>query len=290
MRFNLVVPAVLLPLFTACKDDNITYTSGSGTGTSSSSTLAHIDVTPSSVTAFTNQSFKAVGRYSDGTEADITNDVSWSSSNSAVADLDSNGLATFSNAGTVNITASLSGVTSSASSLTVVASVVCGHTFGSAYSSSVNNSDNTIASGACLKIAQDSSNNWFTSAPSLAAVDALDITFLSESEIGDGVSGPSGGRFMLFNWFDSREWCEKLASISFAGRTDWAVATNTQLSGLFTALGNMYTGYGWPVGNYSYWSATASGSNYDSISLLDGSSAPNGPVATSYSSCISTST
>ena len=67
------------------------------------------------------QQFSAIGTYTDGTTADVTSDVTWTSSNSAVATIFANGSATGEASGTTNITAALSGVTSPNVKLTVTA-------------------------------------------------------------------------------------------------------------------------------------------------------------------------
>jgi hypothetical protein len=86
-------------------------------------TLSSIMVTPNpsaNLTVNSVQKFTAIGKYSDGTTADITSDVTWSSSNPAIATIDSSGTVIGLAAGTVSITASLSGITSSPVSLTVI--------------------------------------------------------------------------------------------------------------------------------------------------------------------------
>jgi hypothetical protein len=62
----------------------------------------------------------ATGTYSDGSTRDITYNVAWTSSNKDVADIAQTGIIGGVSAGTVNITASLSGVTSPPVELTVV--------------------------------------------------------------------------------------------------------------------------------------------------------------------------
>jgi hypothetical protein len=63
----------------------------------------------------------ALGTYADGTTADITAKVTWTSSNTAVAAIFANGAVTGEGSGTANIMAALSGVTSSGLKLTVKA-------------------------------------------------------------------------------------------------------------------------------------------------------------------------
>lgn len=74
---------------------------------SPSAALRSIAVTPANATisAGSTQQFKATGTYSDNTIQDITSQVTWSSSNSAVAIVNSAGLATSIAGGTSTITA-----------------------------------------------------------------------------------------------------------------------------------------------------------------------------------------
>ena len=60
---------------------------------------------------FTYQ-LKATGTYSDGSAADITSQVTWKSSNTAIATISSGGLVTNVSPGITDITASLQGITS----------------------------------------------------------------------------------------------------------------------------------------------------------------------------------
>ena len=63
--------------------------------------------------------FTAIGTYSDSSTADISSQVAWNSSNTAIATISASGLATAVSIGTSNITASLSAVTSNSITLTV---------------------------------------------------------------------------------------------------------------------------------------------------------------------------
>jgi hypothetical protein len=85
-----------------------------GTGTSTG-TLKSIAITPSSntVTVGATTQLKATGTYSDGSTQDVTSTSTWASSSSAIATV-SAGLLTGVADGNVNITASLSGITSPA--------------------------------------------------------------------------------------------------------------------------------------------------------------------------------
>ncbi len=84
-------------------------------------TLLSIAVTPASVSIVEGgtQQFTAMGTYSDSSTADITNDVTWTSSDVAVATVGAAGLASGVAAGTTIITASQGGVLSDSASLEV---------------------------------------------------------------------------------------------------------------------------------------------------------------------------
>ena len=73
---------------------------------------------PVSLAVGSTLQFTATGTYSDGSSSDITSSVSWMSDNTGVVSIDSNGMATAVAAGTANITATLSGVTSSSTAAT----------------------------------------------------------------------------------------------------------------------------------------------------------------------------
>ena len=90
-----------------------------GTATPTSISVAAATATIS--TGATDQ-FIATGTFSNGTTQNLTSQVSWSSSNTAVATINATGLATAIGAGTANIQASLGGVTGS-TGLTVTSSI-----------------------------------------------------------------------------------------------------------------------------------------------------------------------
>jgi len=102
----------------------ITATSGSISGnttlTVTSATLSSIAVTPAnpSIPVGLAKQFTASGTYSDGTNHDITAQVTWQSSNLSVATVNGSGLATAASAGTATITAT-SGSISANTILTV---------------------------------------------------------------------------------------------------------------------------------------------------------------------------
>jgi hypothetical protein len=93
--------------------------------TVTSATLTSIQVTPvnPSIAKSTTQQFTATGTYNDGTTQDLTTQVAWSSSATAVATIAATGLATGVAAGTTTIAATLSGITGS-TTLTVTSATL----------------------------------------------------------------------------------------------------------------------------------------------------------------------
>lgn len=92
------------------------------TVTAAASNLASIAISPasSSIPVNTTQQFTATGTYSDGSSADITPLVAWSSSHTNIATVNAGGLVNAIAAGSTNISASLAGISQS-TPLTVTA-------------------------------------------------------------------------------------------------------------------------------------------------------------------------
>jgi hypothetical protein len=84
-----------------------------------SSILVTPAASPRNLDVGATQQFTAIATYSDGASADISSQVTWLSSNTQVATIYANGLATGIAAGSAGITATLSGVTSQATALVV---------------------------------------------------------------------------------------------------------------------------------------------------------------------------
>jgi len=92
--------------------------------TSSSTSLSSIVVSPpypSGLVVGGTQQFVASGVYANGSNSDITSQVTWASSNASVATISSRGLANYVGAGLTGITASMNGVISTAIQLQIVA-------------------------------------------------------------------------------------------------------------------------------------------------------------------------
>ena len=96
------------------------------TVTAATKTLSSIAVTPAtaSIAAGTTQQFTATATYSDGSTAVITSSVTWSSSSTVTATISAAGVATAVAAGTSTITATLNGVSGTASLAVVAATKI----------------------------------------------------------------------------------------------------------------------------------------------------------------------
>lgn len=107
---------------TARSSNNVT---ANVTLTVSNRTVTSLTISPPSATITlslgqTNQQFMASANFSDGsTGVDVTNQATWTSSNSSVATINSNGLATARTTGFASIGASYGGTSATAASLTV---------------------------------------------------------------------------------------------------------------------------------------------------------------------------
>jgi uncharacterized protein YjdB len=100
-------------------------TSGSTTVKVTTATLSSISITPADpiLPAGVTEPFRATGTYSDGTNYDISGQVSWASSDPSVATINSGGLAATTGAGTATITA-VSGSTAGSTGLTVTSATL----------------------------------------------------------------------------------------------------------------------------------------------------------------------
>jgi hypothetical protein len=114
---SLVLLVLLTVGVTACSTSKTTTTF---TGAPVLNSIAVTPNPPPSLSKGHTLQFKAVGSYSDGTTADITSRVTWTSDNTSAAAIDNSGLATGVEAGIANVTAALDGITSPAQILVVV--------------------------------------------------------------------------------------------------------------------------------------------------------------------------
>ncbi len=130
--------------------DTISATSGSVTGSTTvnvqSAVLSSITVRPvnKKIAPFTSQQFQAIGTYTDGSTHNVTGQVSWTSSNTAVATIGGSGRAKALTPGSTTITATLGSISGSSTLDVSNATIV---------SISVTPSGRTIAPGTRLTFA-----------------------------------------------------------------------------------------------------------------------------------------
>ena len=112
------------------------------TATVTNASLVSIAITPSSPAAFANgttQQFTATGTYSDGTTQNLSSMVSWTSSNTAVVIVDTNGLATGNGVGSASLTATYQGQTATTTNFQITPATVA--------SIAISPSNSTISNG-----------------------------------------------------------------------------------------------------------------------------------------------
>ncbi|MCG6461776.1 Ig-like domain-containing protein, partial [Vibrio parahaemolyticus] len=275
--------------------------------------LVSIDLEPDplSIEEGTTSLLTALGTYTDtATDADrvdITLDMDgWTSVDTSTATV-VDGTVTGVKFGSTTVTAMKDGVTSASSTINVTPTpieFICG--------GAVDDTDQTNATGNCLKVATDADGNWFTSTPSIAVMDGLGYTVdNSDTNSGktyastyteDGTYGPVDGVFAQFrqdgalainpaeggDGTDSQfdRWCQDLAAMEFAGKSSWRRPTRAELDGLYAANDNMWGARGWPAGTL-YWSSTVYRSLYYYENLHNGFDGRGSPSNEHYASCVS---
>ena len=135
-----------------------------------------ITATSASVTAGSDDPFTAIGTFSDGSLQNLTNSVTWTSSNPAAATISGTGLAITVASGLSNITAAQNGITSNVFVLTVTAvtAVLQSITVSAPKSSLAVGSNETLAATGIFSdgTSQDLTNsaNWTSSNPASVSV------------------------------------------------------------------------------------------------------------------------
>ena len=112
-RVGLLVAMSVVLAFTLVLSIGCSSSSNDSGTAASLSTITVTGASPSTPMFKTNQ-FTATGKYSDNTTQDLTATATWSSSNTAVATIAANGLATAVKDGTTTITATSGGISNSA--------------------------------------------------------------------------------------------------------------------------------------------------------------------------------
>ena len=182
-KFQIRSRTLLPPAFTFCILALVIAGMGcqgmqNSTGTNTTKTLTSISISPATanISMGATQQFTATAKYNDGSTANVSSTVTWSVNSSSIATINATGLATGKASGSVNVTASLSGMSGSAtlqvqaSTKTVTAISVAPKTasvnVGAQQSFTATATYSDGSSGAI------SSVTWSSSAPSIATVTA----------------------------------------------------------------------------------------------------------------------
>ena len=285
--------------------------------------LLSISVSPNpvEVNVFSSRPLIALGYYSDNSEVLVTSQVSWLGQDTAIAVVQARSV-TGVQEGTTETIAFFNSVTSDPVPIEVLEPTlkVCGNVDGFPIDDSptggINNRDQTNAIGYCLKVRgivdpNGGGTQWFTSTPSKLVMDRLGYT-IDDSETNsndtyaalineDGTTGPIG-EFARFRQDgigvdipgengQLDRWCQKLSTLSFAGKNGWRRATESELSTLFSVdndeNASFYDSWGWPT-LLRYTSSTLNGSNlgYMLVSLRNGSLTETSRMGKHYASCV----
>ncbi len=155
----------------------ITGTVVSGVPTGTQATLTSITVTPTSarIASGTKQEFKVIGQYSDHTTQDVSTQASWNSSNTGVAQVDTNGVASGASAGTTTIQAQIGSLQSTATLVVSAATLTGIHITPATINFAAGTKQQFQVTGTFSDgTTQDLSSQvqWSSSDPSVIAVDA----------------------------------------------------------------------------------------------------------------------
>jgi uncharacterized protein YjdB len=199
-------------------------------------TLNSIAVSPASpgILVGATQQFTATASYSDNSTADVTTTVTWTSSNTAVATINTAGLATAVAAGSTTVTATLNGVSSTATlnvsaPAPALASIAVS---GAATSIAVGGTDQftataTYSDGSSQDVTATAS--WSSSTPSVASISAAGLATAASAgstTISASLNGVSGSTTLAVTGITSI--AVTPASASFAvGGTQQFTATAT---------------------------------------------------------------
>ncbi|EJL6845474.1 Ig-like domain-containing protein, partial [Vibrio cholerae] len=199
------------------------------------------------------QPLAAIATYSDGTSAQVTNSVAWTSVDTNTATVTPSGLLSGVEVGTTTVTAMKDGITSNTVNVKVCRDL----------------------GGPCIDIFDTGSGKLFTSTPSYGYTSKMNFS-------NSGISGYHSS----FDWDNSNNLCYRYNTKSIGGRSNWRLATRRELKELHDVYGNMNTARGWPIGK-EYWSVTPDGSSYYYVDLRSGYTGSTNPVDLLFASCVS---
>ncbi|WP_260601452.1 Lcl domain-containing protein [Vibrio cholerae] len=201
-----------------------------------------------------DQPLVAIATYSDGTSAQVTNSVAWTSVDTNTATVTPSGLLKGVDVGSTTVTATKGSVTSKTVNVKVCRDLT----------------------GPCIDIFDTGSGKLFTSAPSDSYTFKISVGYTS------GLSGLN----RVFKWDYANKLCDRYNAVSIGGRSNWRLATRRELKDLHDVYGDMNTARGWPL-HKNYWSVTPDGSNYYYVDLSSGYIGSTKPYDPMYASCVS---
>ena len=111
----------------------------------------------------------------------------------------------------------------------------------------------------CIDLFDTGTGKLFTNTPSVPYLDSIGESPSSNVYINKyNTYGPLG-TYYQFNLNNARALCNIYNTYGYGlgGRTNWRLATNTELRTLYDTNGNMFAARGWPA--FAYWSNTPTG-------------------------------
>ncbi|MDV5047202.1 Ig-like domain-containing protein, partial [Vibrio diabolicus] len=235
-------------------------------------TLVSITVSPSDVSIGIGESqqLTVTGYFSDSTEGDISEVVTWNVTDPTIAvisegaggSLVSGGTAGY---GVTTAVAMSQGITSNTVNISAI---------------------NTLA-GPVIDVFDvtngDGTGQLYVNSPSVAYLDSIggsdsSDVFAETTPVGD---------FYLYTWEQANILCDTYNAQGLAGRTNWRLPESSELEELQSTYSDLYDVRGWPVNSF-YWSNTlvASGPNHFLVSLRQDVTTGNNFTAY-YASCTS---
>jgi hypothetical protein len=229
--------------------------------------LVSIAVTPTapSVPLGNPQQFTAIAHYADSSTANITNQVTWLSSQTGVATINSVGVASTLTQGSTNVTASFGAITSNTAVLTVTAPVM--------KTVSVTPADPTLAVGA---------KQQFTATGTLTDGTTQDLTstatWASSSPLVATITNPGGLATAVGNGTSTISAKDPVSSVIGSTRLTVATSNNGKLVGTYTFNLQAPTGL-LGITPVIAGAFTSDGAGNISNGILDRNAGPSGSVS-----------
>ncbi|HHC6579568.1 TPA: Ig-like domain-containing protein [Vibrio parahaemolyticus] len=235
-------------------------------------TLVSITVSPSDVSIGIGESqqLTVTGYFSDSTEGDISEVVTWNVTDPTIAVISEGAGGSLVSGGTAGY-----GVTTAVAMSQGISS------------NTVNISAINTLAGPVIDVFDvtngDGTGQLYVNSPSVAYLDSIggsdsSDVFAETTPVGD---------FYLYTWEQANILCDTYNAQGLAGRTNWRLPESIELEELQSTYSNLYDVRGWPVNSF-YWSNTlvGSGPNHFLVSLKLDSTTGNNFTAY-YASCTS---